>query len=122
MRNSINTLEILRELDFIYFIDDLSRDEPFIIPLPNGEIGVVPYTAHLNDLHNLLPVYDLAQFDLYVAGRRTSIVSMRRPVEVAVSNSSVMLRTRTPCFSNSATVLRMSRVSRPKRSSLKISS
>ena len=54
MRNSINTLEILRELDFIYFIDDLSRDEPFIIPLPQGEIGVVPYTAHLNDLHNLL--------------------------------------------------------------------
>jgi len=64
MRNSVNTLEILRELDIIYFIDDLSRDEPFIIPLPKGEIGVVPYTAHLNDLHNLLPVYDLAQFEL----------------------------------------------------------
>jgi len=41
-----------------------SRDEPFIIPLSKGEIGVVPYTAHLNDLHNLLPVYDLAQFEL----------------------------------------------------------
>jgi len=64
MRNSVNTLEILQELDFIYFIDDLSRDEPFIIPLPQGEIGVVPYTAHLNDLHNLLHVYDLAQLEL----------------------------------------------------------
>jgi hypothetical protein len=29
-----------------------------------GEIGVVPYTAHLNDLHNFLDVYDLAQFEL----------------------------------------------------------
>jgi peptidoglycan/xylan/chitin deacetylase (PgdA/CDA1 family) len=64
LRNSVNTLETLQELDFIYFIDDLSRDEPFIIPLSKGEIGVVPYTAHLNDLHNLLPVYDLAQFEL----------------------------------------------------------
>jgi peptidoglycan/xylan/chitin deacetylase (PgdA/CDA1 family) len=64
MRNSVNTLEILQELEFIYFIDDLSRDEPFIIPLPKGEIGVVPYTAHLNDLHNLLNVYNLTQFEL----------------------------------------------------------
>ena len=23
----------------------------------------MPYTAHLNDMHNLLPVYDLAQFE-----------------------------------------------------------
>jgi hypothetical protein len=45
-------------------IPDLSRDEPFIIPLPKGEICAVPYTAHLNDLHNLLDVYDLAQFEL----------------------------------------------------------
>ena len=64
MRNSINTLEILQELGFAYFIDDLSRDEPFIIPLPKGQICAVPYTAHLNDLHNLLHVYDLAQFEL----------------------------------------------------------
>jgi hypothetical protein len=32
--------------------------------LPKGEICAVPYTAHLNDLHNLLNVYDLAQFEL----------------------------------------------------------
>jgi hypothetical protein len=51
-------------LGFIYFIDDLSRDEPFIIPLPKGEICAVPYTAHLNDLHNLLNIYNLAQFEL----------------------------------------------------------
>jgi peptidoglycan/xylan/chitin deacetylase (PgdA/CDA1 family) len=64
MRNSINTLEILQELGVTYFIDDLSRDEPFIIPLQKGDICAVPYTAHLNDLHNLLNVYDLAQFEL----------------------------------------------------------
>jgi peptidoglycan/xylan/chitin deacetylase (PgdA/CDA1 family) len=64
MRNSVNTLEILQELDFICFVDDLSRDEPFIVPLPKGEICIVSYTAHLNDLHNLPPVYDLAQFEL----------------------------------------------------------
>jgi peptidoglycan/xylan/chitin deacetylase (PgdA/CDA1 family) len=29
-----------------------------------GEICAVPYTAHLNDLHNMLHVYDLAQFEL----------------------------------------------------------
>jgi hypothetical protein len=64
VRNSINTLEILRELDVNYFIDDLSRDEPFIIPLRVGEICAVPYAAHLNDLHNMLHLYDLAQFEL----------------------------------------------------------
>jgi peptidoglycan/xylan/chitin deacetylase (PgdA/CDA1 family) len=63
LRNSANTLEILRELGFTYFIDDLSRDEPFIIPLSRGEIAAVPYTAHLNDLHNFLHRYDLAQFE-----------------------------------------------------------
>jgi peptidoglycan/xylan/chitin deacetylase (PgdA/CDA1 family) len=57
MRNSTNTLEILQELGFIYFIDDLSRDEPFIIPLQKGDICAVLYTAHLNDLHSLLNVY-----------------------------------------------------------------
>jgi len=36
MRNSINTLDIPQELGFTYFIDDLSRDEPFIIPLQEG--------------------------------------------------------------------------------------
>jgi peptidoglycan/xylan/chitin deacetylase (PgdA/CDA1 family) len=89
LRNSANTLEVLQELDSIYFIDDLSRDEPFIIPLPKGEICAVPYTAHLKELHNLLAVYDLAQFELllkeefeqlYEEGakrRRMLVVSLR---------------------------------------------
>ena len=42
VRNSISTLEIPRELNFVYFIDDLSRDEPSIIPLPKGEIAPYP--------------------------------------------------------------------------------
>jgi peptidoglycan/xylan/chitin deacetylase (PgdA/CDA1 family) len=88
MRNSINTLEILQELGFIYFIDDLSRDEPFIIPLPKGEISVVPYTAHLNDLHNLLNIYDLAQFELLLKEEFEQLyeegVTRRRMMDVSL--------------------------------------
>jgi len=34
--------------------------------LPIGEIVAVPYTAHLNDLHNLLQAYNLVQFELLI--------------------------------------------------------
>jgi len=46
------------------------------------------------------------------AAKPESIVSIRRPVAVAVSDSSVMLRTRTPCFSNSATRVQIRRQKR----------
>lgn len=47
---SPNTLSLAQELGFIYHIDDISRDEPFIEPVNGKPFAVVPYTAHLNDI------------------------------------------------------------------------
>jgi peptidoglycan/xylan/chitin deacetylase (PgdA/CDA1 family) len=52
MRGTPNTLEILQELDFLYHTDDLSRDEPFVIPVKGKPFMVVPYTFQLNDYQN----------------------------------------------------------------------
>lgn len=50
LRRSANTLSVLRELGFRYHIDDLSRDEPFIVPVDGHDFAVVPYTLHCNDI------------------------------------------------------------------------
>lgn len=50
LRRGDNTLNILQELGFLYHIDDLSRDEPFIIKLNGGDFAVVPYTLRCNDI------------------------------------------------------------------------
>lgn len=50
LRRGENTLEILSELGFKYHIDDLSRDEPFIIQVKNKDFAVVPYTLRNNDI------------------------------------------------------------------------
>lgn len=50
MRRSENTLTILQELGFLYHIDDLSRDEPFITKVNNIDFAVVPYTLRCNDI------------------------------------------------------------------------
>ncbi|MEX6686432.1 polysaccharide deacetylase family protein [Danxiaibacter flavus] len=50
LRRGANTLNILQELGFIYHIDDLSRDEPFIIKVNNKDFAVVPYTLRNNDI------------------------------------------------------------------------
>lgn len=50
LRRSPNTLSILQELGFAYHIDDLSRDEPFIVPVAGKDFVVVPYTLHCNDI------------------------------------------------------------------------
>lgn len=52
MRGTPNTLEILQELGFLYHTDDLSRDEPFVIPVGGKPFIVVPYTFQLNDYQN----------------------------------------------------------------------
>ena len=52
MRGTPNTLEILQELGFLYHTDDLSRDEPFLVPVKQKPFVVVPYTFQLNDLQN----------------------------------------------------------------------
>src|SRR5258707_1245455 len=45
-----HTLEILQELGFIYHIDDVSRDEPFLVNVRDKPFAVVPYTLHMNDI------------------------------------------------------------------------
>ena len=50
LRRGENTLSILQELGFKYHIDDLSRDEPFIIQVNHKDFVVVPYTLRNNDI------------------------------------------------------------------------
>lgn len=50
LRRGENTLKILQELGFKYHIDDLSRDEPFIIQVNNKDFVIVPYTLRCNDI------------------------------------------------------------------------
>lgn len=52
LRGTPHTLEILQDLGFIYHIDDVSRDEPFLVPVRNKPFVVVPYTIHTNDIVN----------------------------------------------------------------------
>jgi len=50
LRGTPHTLEILQSLGFIYHIDDVSRDEPFLTNVRNKPFAVVPYTLHMNDI------------------------------------------------------------------------
>jgi len=50
LRRSENTLDILQDLGFTYHIDDLSRDEPFLIKVKQKDFAVVPYTIRCNDM------------------------------------------------------------------------
>lgn len=50
LRRSVNTLSILQELGFTYHIDDLSRDEPFIVPVNGRDFVIVPYSVRCNDI------------------------------------------------------------------------
>lgn len=50
LRRGENTLKILQELGFNYHIDDVSRDEPFIILVNDKDFVVVPYTLLCNDI------------------------------------------------------------------------
>ncbi len=50
LRRSVNTISILQELGFIYHIDDLSRDEPFVLSVNEKPFVVVPYTVRCNDI------------------------------------------------------------------------
>ncbi|SHM75628.1 Peptidoglycan/xylan/chitin deacetylase, PgdA/CDA1 family [Duganella sacchari] len=50
LRRGPNTLSLLQELGFVYHIDDLSRDEPFIEKVDGKDFVVVPYTLRNNDI------------------------------------------------------------------------
>ena len=52
VRRSPNTLSVLQEMGFVYHIDDLSRDEPFIVPVNGKDFAVVPYTHQMNDIQH----------------------------------------------------------------------
>jgi peptidoglycan/xylan/chitin deacetylase (PgdA/CDA1 family) len=50
MRGSVHTLELLQQLGFVYHIDDLSGDEPFLQHIVGKPFVTVPYTVHINDI------------------------------------------------------------------------
>lgn len=50
MRGTPSTLPILQDLGFLYHIDDLSRDEPFLVTVQGRPFVVVPYTLGTNDI------------------------------------------------------------------------
>src|ERR1700689_502787 len=52
LRGAAQTLQILQELGYTYYIDDVSRDEPFLVNVRNKPFAVVPYTLHMNDIVN----------------------------------------------------------------------
>lgn len=53
LRRGPNTLKVLQELKFLYHIDDLSRDEPFITKVKGQNFVVIPYTLRNNDIVNI---------------------------------------------------------------------
>src|SRR5260370_19475455 len=50
LRGTPHTLEILQDLGFLYHIDDVSRDEPFTVPVRGKPFVLVPYTLRNNDI------------------------------------------------------------------------
>ena len=50
LRGTPQTLEILQDLGFLYHIDDLRRDEPFLVSVRGKPFAVVPYTLRNNDI------------------------------------------------------------------------
>lgn len=50
LRRGPNTLSLLQELGYVYHIDDVSRDEPFIEQVDGRDFVVVPYTLRNNDI------------------------------------------------------------------------
>jgi peptidoglycan/xylan/chitin deacetylase (PgdA/CDA1 family) len=53
LRRSPNTLKVLQKLGYLYHIDDLSRDEPFLTKVNGKNFVVIPYTLRNNDIVNL---------------------------------------------------------------------
>jgi peptidoglycan/xylan/chitin deacetylase (PgdA/CDA1 family) len=69
LRRGPNTLSLLQELGYLYHIDDVSRDEPFIELVNGKDLVVVPYTLRNNDIlliegRNYSPAMFLEQIKL----------------------------------------------------------
>ena len=87
LRRGPNTLSLLQELGYVYHIDDVSRDEPFIELVNGKDFVVVPYTLRNNDIlliegRNYSPSRFIEQIkldfdELYEeAGRRRRMMSV----------------------------------------------
>lgn len=50
LRRSPNTLKVLQDLGFLYHIDDVSRDEPFVTMVRDKKFVVMPYSLRNNDI------------------------------------------------------------------------
>jgi peptidoglycan/xylan/chitin deacetylase (PgdA/CDA1 family) len=61
-RDSVNTLELLKEQGFTYHIDDVADDVPFFRDVNGEKFVVVPYVPHLNDLRTISPGYTAPQW------------------------------------------------------------
>ncbi|TWB18560.1 polysaccharide deacetylase family protein [Nitrospirillum bahiense] len=69
LRRGPHTLPLLQELGYLYHIDDVSRDEPFIEQVNGHDFVVVPYTLRNNDIvliegRNYTPTQFLEQVTL----------------------------------------------------------
>jgi len=53
LRRSPNTLKVLQDLGFLYHIDDVSRDEPFVTMVRGKKFVVMPYVLRNNDIVNI---------------------------------------------------------------------
>ncbi|WP_430409306.1 polysaccharide deacetylase family protein [Kordia sp.] len=89
LRRGINTLKVLQELDFLYHIDDLSRDEPFITKVRDKNFVVMPYTLRNNDIVNIegknwSPDQHLAQLKMEFDQLYTEGASKRRMMSISM--------------------------------------
>jgi peptidoglycan/xylan/chitin deacetylase (PgdA/CDA1 family) len=50
MRGTTRTLGLLKRQGFVYHIDDVSLDEPYITTVEGGDFVIVPYTITNNDI------------------------------------------------------------------------
>ncbi len=88
LRRSPNTLKVLQELGFLYHIDDLSRDEPFITHVRGENFVVMPYTLRNNDIVNISgnhwsPDQFLAQLKMEFDQLYTEGASKRRMMSIS---------------------------------------
>ena len=62
MRGTKYLLKTLQSLNFSYYTDDISRDEPSMLAVDNAPFVVVPYTHRNNDFFRLVPAMTSAGF------------------------------------------------------------
>jgi peptidoglycan/xylan/chitin deacetylase (PgdA/CDA1 family) len=101
LRRGPNTLSLLQELGYVYHIDDLSRDEPFIEQVNGKDFVVVPYTLRNNDIlliegRNYSPSKFLEQIKLDFDQLYEEAATRRRMMSVSahdrISGSPQMVR------------------------------